>query len=145
MKRLLPFVMLLAVLACDLAFSRSVQGAQGGEPPPDDERLAKVERELAKSQKELAEMRSQVERCTTYLAAQAELAKSVLASLDESEQAGFTAGINFRSREILLAGFRSFYDGLQKDVPQPTKPAPATEPTPPKSTGRTGGGSQSGH
>ena len=43
--------------------------------------------------------------------------------LEQSEGLGFTAGINFRSREVLLAGMRELLRGLQKNVPGQPKPA----------------------
>jgi len=52
-----------------------------------------------------------------YLHAQAAEAQRMAATLNTSEEEGFTSGINFRSRELLLEGWHAQLEVLRKDVP----------------------------
>jgi predicted TIM-barrel fold metal-dependent hydrolase len=74
---------------------------------------AAVELELARAQETTSKL-------LTYLHTRAQDARAVLTALDQSEAEGFTAGINARSRETLLAGFRAWHSGAEKGLP----PAP---------------------
>jgi len=62
-------------------------------------------------------LEAKVEKIESYLGDQAKAAAALDKKLDESEKAGFTYGINPSSREALLAGFRAFTAGAQKNVP----------------------------
>lgn len=75
--------------------------------------------ELAAMRKELAESREQVTQVNNWAANQATGAAELATVLDDSEQKGFTFGINPESRISLLAGWRAFAAGLQKDAPKP--------------------------
>lgn len=66
---------------------------------------------------ELAETKGALEQVVKYLDAQAQNAKAMEAVLDDAEKKGFTAGINYESREALLKGWREQCAVLQKDVP----------------------------
>jgi hypothetical protein len=59
-----------------------------------------------------------------YVNAQAQAAAALQLSLAESEEKGFTYGINPESREVMLAGFRQFLSTLQTDVPGTPPQAP---------------------
>jgi hypothetical protein len=80
---------------------------------------------------ELAQTRAVLEATVKYLAEQSNSAKSMAKTLDESEQAGFTWGINPDSRHILLKGWRDELAATQKNVPTlPTsKPVPKDRPS----------------
>jgi len=52
-----------------------------------------------------------------YLDAQSKAARGMARTLDESEKAGFTYGMNPESRHVLLKGWRAQLSALQKDVP----------------------------
>lgn len=69
--------------------------------------------------KELAETRGMLNQVITWASVQAEGAAELARVLDDSEQKGFTFGINPDSRVALLTGWRSFAAGLQKDAPKP--------------------------
>lgn len=62
-------------------------------------------------------LEAQLAEVRAYLQAEAKSAKALSAALDVSEQEGFTFGINPRSREVLLEGFRSHAVVLQQGVP----------------------------
>lgn len=76
-------------------------------------------------------MQAQVDGMTQFLTDHGARADALLGSLDASEVLGFTKGINFSSREELLAGFRTFLnstkDGLNS-LKASAEPEPAKEP-----------------
>lgn len=78
---------------------------------------------------DLAETKAAVARITQYLDAQARSASAMAAILDESEQAGFTAGINPNSRTILLTGWREQLNAQQQNVPQAVSTPPTKDDT----------------
>jgi hypothetical protein len=124
MKKLLPCASLL--FALPLLTGLTALAA----PPPDGQesleaRVAKLEEELAASKKREQETRALLEQTLVYLDQRSKGAQALLAVLDESEREGFTAGINFRSREILLAGLRAYWGDTPKGLP---KTAPAAAP-----------------
>jgi hypothetical protein len=91
-----------------------------------ESRVAALELELAAEKKKNEDTRTLVEQTVRYLESQGHSAKAVLTVLDESEREGFTPGINFRSREILLAGLRAYWTGAQQGLPKaPAAGAPA--------------------
>jgi len=94
--------------------------AQSGAP-------AAASTDVVALQKELAEQRALTKQLVLWVNAQAKGAQALSAVLDESEQKGFTYGINPDSRSVLLAGWREFNAGLQTDVPEPP-PSPAEAP-----------------
>lgn len=65
----------------------------------------------------LGTSRALIDETTAYLEAQAASAAAMTATLAKSEELGFTAGINFESREVLLAGWRAHLKTIEKDVP----------------------------
>ncbi len=73
---------------------------------------------------QLADTRADLDAVLKYVAQQSASAKNMAKTLDESEQAGFTFGINPDSRHILLHGWRESLAAAQKDVPA-AKPASA--------------------
>jgi hypothetical protein len=66
---------------------------------------------------ELGETKAALLKTIRYLEAQAKVAQTMETTLDESEKAGFTYGINPESRQVLLKGWREQLSGVQKDVP----------------------------
>jgi hypothetical protein len=124
MKKLLPLasvLLALPLLTGLSALTASPQESQEGL----EGRVAKLEEELAAAKKREQETRALLEQTLVYLEQRARSAQALLTALDESEREGFTAGINFRSREILLAGFRAYWGETPKGLP---KPAPAAPP-----------------
>ena len=123
MKKSLPIALVSLALGFALstvAARPTVQDDKGA-----DARISALEVALAKEQKAHAETRALVDQTVEYLQAVSESAKQMMTALDQAEAAGFTAGINFHSREILLAGWRDVWSTAQKNVPtakQATKP-----------------------
>jgi len=76
---------------------------------------------------ELGETKAALLKTLRYLDAQAKVAQAMETTLDDSEKAGFTYGINPESRQLLLKGWREQLAGAQKDVPAlpESKPDPA--------------------
>jgi len=58
-----------------------------------------------------------LDQTVKYLQDQAAGAKEMMSALDASEAAGFTAGINYHSREILLSAWRQVWGAAGKGVP----------------------------
>lgn len=114
MKKTFPIALLC--LAAGLALP-SVGAPALQEQEALDGRVAALEVALAKEQKAHAETRALLDQTIEYVRTQAQTAEKMMAVLDAAEAAGFTAGINFRSREILLGGFRDVWSTAQKDVP----------------------------
>ncbi len=85
--------------------------------------------EIAALRKELAEASALTTQVSTWASNQATGAAELAVVLDDSDQKGFTFGINPESRIALLAGWRAFAAGLQKDAPKPpaAKDAVATK------------------
>ena len=105
MKILLPSIL------CALLFGTSASfRAQDGSADA-------LEAQIAELQAKNQELEASLEEVRTYLTAQAASAARVLEALQASEEAGFTKGINYESREILLSAWRDYHGTLQKSVP----------------------------
>lgn len=117
MQRITPILFLAAgVVAAGLALGPSLAGAAPGpatspaaaqdpvqdpvEPPAEDPADAVVAARLQA-------LEAQVTALEAWVLAQKAESARLVAALAEAEAAGFTAGINPRSREILLAAWRS--------------------------------------
>lgn len=121
MKKSLPIAASALALALLLSGARAQESSQGGEDL--GKRVGALELALAAEQKAHAETRALLEQTVGYLHEQSAGAKKMMGVFQASEEAGFTAGINFRSREILLSGLRDYMTTLQKDVPGQKKAA----------------------
>lgn len=115
----------VGVILLALAVGAGVAFSQGEEPKDDPAKKIEVlETDLVVMRErndalgaELATTKATLARVVSYLEAQASSAAALAEVLDQSEQAGFTAGINPRSREVLLGGWREHLATLQADVP----------------------------
>jgi len=72
-------------------------------------------------------LQAQQAKVHSYLVAQAEQAELMAKTLDESEAEGFTKGINFHSRELLIAGWRAQIATQRANVPGMEKKPGAAE------------------
>ena len=78
-------------------------------------------------------LQAQQAKVNSYLVAQAEQAELMAKTLDSSEAEGFAQGINYTSRELLLAGWRAQIATQRTNVPGMEKKPGAT-----KTAGRAG-------
>ena len=97
-------------------------------------RVAALEQELGTLQEENAQLLARLDKTQAYLQAQANAAAKMLETLDQSEAEGFTKGINYQSRETLLAGFRAFWKGVGTGVPKATAAKDEEEAKDPRAT-----------
>jgi hypothetical protein len=132
MKSVISFVL------CGAAASSLVR-EQNPPAPAADHKIEILEKDIVTTRRhvdeldaQLAETRAELDAVLKYVGEQAASAKNMAKTLDESEQAGFTFGINPDSRHILLRGWRESLAAVQKDLPG--APAPSAKPAP-KSAG----------
>ena len=105
-----------ALALVPILFLGAIQDPTAG----DNALKAEVERQAAEikvMKGQLADLTNLMAKSTKYQAAQSKAAKSLVSVLANSETMGFTAGINPRSRETLLAGFREYLGSQQTAVP----------------------------
>ena len=105
------------------------------DPPPadkPDETLARrvevLEGEVLVLKKEVQAQHALAEETNRYLTGAKERSDALLKVLDEAVAKGFIAGINFESREILVAGWRAYLNGEAEGLPAPKKAEPAKGP-----------------
>lgn len=121
MKRLSLICALLAAAAI-LSMGGHAQVTQ--EKKNLEQRVEELEKQLEETRGQLAGLTEALEAeaatidgLAKYVKLQAEQAAAMTSTLSRSEAAGFTAGINFNSREILLAGWRKQLAAMQASVP----------------------------
>ena len=114
MKLLVP-----TIVASGLLLTAGFAQDETPPAPSEDQRMRALESEVAALKTELAERSTQLETVTRYLAGEKARGDALLGVFDQSEEMGFTAGINFRSREVLLAGLRAYVRGAQQGLPTP--------------------------
>ena len=77
---------------------------------------------LAALQAQITELEAKVESCQEFMQQLAAAGKELTEALARSEAEGFTAGINPRSREVLLEGLRTQAKAMQSvDAKEPSK------------------------
>ena len=133
MQKLLPaasFLLFTSLVVLALRASAPAQAAQGGAPQDLEARVAVLEESLQAEKKRHDETRVLLEQTLSYLDKQGRAAQTLLTTLDEVEQQGFAVGENWRSRQTLLAGLRSFWGEAQGGMPKLPVPAPAKPAAP---------------
>jgi septal ring factor EnvC (AmiA/AmiB activator) len=125
-----------AAVLCGFAF------APQAPQDPNAARIEKLEKDLAASRlrvealsTDVADLKKQMAATVQYLQLQAHSAATMQTVLDDSENQGFTYGINPNSRHVLLRGWREQLAAAQKDVPAPE--AQPENPAPPKTNAKT--------
>ena len=116
-----------ALALAPILFLGAIQEPNAG---ADNALKAEVERQAAEikvMKGELADLASLMAENTKYQAAQSKAAKGLVSVLASAESMGFTAGINAKSRETLLMGFRDYLGTQQKAVPGAPPAVVATE------------------
>ena len=70
-----------------------------------------------------ADLVQRIERIESYLQTQARSVRATDRAMDKAVEEGFTAGINYRSRETLVQAWKAQNQAALKDVPgsKPTK------------------------
>jgi hypothetical protein len=138
MRSLIPILFFSAVAGASTLTVTRVGAAQAGDDPA-AATAAEVEElrgEIDSLRAELDETRALLDETVHFLHENAKAAKAMAAVLDASEKEGFTFGINPRSREVLLEGWRKNLSAQQKSVPG----KPAEEPAEQQPARRTFGG-----
>jgi hypothetical protein len=131
MKTLLPTAFALALLL-GLGLAQTPTPAPTPAPAPEQEessaaRLKALEAEVAALRNDVRANKQLLEEATRYLAGAKARSQGLLQTFDEAQQAGFTAGINYTSREILLAGFRAYASDEAAGLPGVQKTAEVTQ------------------
>lgn len=88
-------------------------------------RLAGIELQLAKMSEQLEALTLGQQEIRVYLDQRAVASRALDAAIDRAVQQGYTAGINFESRETLVAAWRKELEAIRTNVPMP---APIVEP-----------------
>lgn len=104
-----------ATLLCLLALVLAAGSRALAASPPDQG--SKLEDRVARLETDLARQRETVARLESALGELAEGAREMAETLDRSEAQGFTAGINYQSRETLLSGWRAYLARVEKVAP----------------------------
>jgi len=125
---------LVLTVGAGIAFSQGGGGPVAAQKPDAGQKIDVLERDLVSTRQKLEEVTAELVETKTvlaktilYLDAQAKSAAAMKDVLEQSESAGFTKGINFESREILLRGWREQLDALQQNVPSPIPPKAETK------------------
>jgi len=115
-----PFAVcgVLLLVATTPAFNQS--------PPKDDPtaELQVLRGRLETLEREAKQNAAQLVQWQRYVESQAKAAQAMQETLARSEKEGFTYGLNPRSREILLSGWREQLAAMQRDLPT-AKPVPS--------------------
>ena len=115
---------LAAVLLLSSLAGSPPQGSGSKEPQPSApqegkaDRVAELEARVAGLEKALQAEHERVDGVLRYLEAQQRAAKSFDGSLDRVQELGFTKGINFSSRELLLQALHAQAKALQAPLPK---------------------------
>jgi len=82
-------------------------------PAPTEVRPQGSDAALAALREQVTALEAKVETCQQFMLRQAAAGKGLTEALARSEAEGFTAGINPRSREVLLDGLRAQAKAMQ--------------------------------
>ncbi|QDU68030.1 hypothetical protein [Engelhardtia mirabilis] len=123
-RTLAPLLLTAAALAGGHAASRPEVASLQQDKATLEERVLTLESKVAELSRRMEQVaadastsRQKTDQTVDYLRRQAKQAERLKQSLDVSEEAGFTAGINPRSREVLLEAFRGVASEAQVGLP----------------------------
>ena len=122
----------LALAALTGASALSHANSSAPAPLQDDATGGEVEllrTEVDELKRELEKTQALLDDTVKYLQDQAKSQAEMTSVLAASEDAGFTFGINPKSRELLLAGWRKQLAAAQKGIPTAKKTAAPSKPT----------------
>ena len=121
MKKTFSLVLAGALLVSGLTGSR-VRAHQDQNPRSElEQRMIELEQVVAEFAARNEALDERLEQVIVYLDKRAKNCRVLLQEIDESQRLGFTAGINFNSREVLVAAWRSYYGDQQKGLPRLTR------------------------
>ncbi len=86
-----------------------------------EERMIELEQVVAEFAARNEALNARLEQVIVYLDQRAKSGHTLLQEIGEAESLGFTAGINFNSREVLVAAWRTYYGDQQKGLPRLTR------------------------
>jgi hypothetical protein len=92
-------------------------GLTAGLAAPTGQQDTDVAAQLEATRTELTAVQARLDQVESYLQAQAKSAEALATALTSSEEAGFTAGINPKSREILLDAWHAQATAATTSVP----------------------------
>ena len=115
-------IILLLAITCFVGISATSFGQAETNSNLESE-VAALTGEVATLREDLLESQAHIAQMLLYFENNKKAAAELTKALAASESAGFTFGINPKSRELLLAGWRKQLDAVQKNVPgTPSKP-----------------------
>ena len=125
MKQIAPFLALGLLLLAGLVVPRvAAQAPQ--DPSTLEKRVAALEAALTEQKQINQDLHTRLEQTIAYLDKMQKSGLALLADLDQVEALGFTAGINYESRELMLDGMRAYWSAQQAGLPA-VAPPPADE------------------
>ncbi len=125
MKKIVP-ILCAGALVASLSFPQDPVTDDAGAPDL-EKRVEALEEDLARTLARLEKTQALLDETVAWVHARAKGSKTLLGTLDASEEAGFTAGINHQSRVILLGGLRAWLGGQEQGLPGATKPKKEVE------------------
>ena len=117
MKKSIPFVLAGVALLSGLFVPRVFAQDEDEARLSLERRVTALEGELAKEVQAHEDTRALLDATLVYLDKQNRAAEWLLGELDRSEELGFTAGINYESREVLLGGWRTYWSERLQGFP----------------------------
>ena len=130
MKEIVPYVVAGLLLLTGFVVPRvAAQGPQ--DQSTLEQRVGALEAALAEQQQVNKDLHTRLEQTIVYLDKMANSGGLLVGELNQVEELGFTAGINYQSRELMLDALRAHLSAGLEGLPAVTPP-PAEE----KSNGR---------
>ncbi|MFT5286148.1 MAG: hypothetical protein ACI8TQ_002316 [Planctomycetota bacterium] len=109
-------IILLLAITCFVGISATSFG-QAETKADLESQVVALSSEVATLREDLQHSQTQIDQMLLYFKNNQKAAAELSKALTASETAGFTFGINPKSRELLLAGWRKQLDTAQKNVP----------------------------
>lgn len=120
MKKIVPFVVAGLVLAVGLVAPRVDARPQDSKSL--EQRVAALEQSQSKLEQENKDLHVRLEKTIAYLDKMTKSGQLLLSQLDQVEKLGFTSGINYQSRELMLKAMREYWSAQQEGLPAVAPP-----------------------
>ena len=122
MKEIVPYVVAGLLLLTGIVVPRVAAQDQDSTL---EQRVGALEAALAEQQQINKDLHTRLEQTITYLDKMANSGGVLIGQLDQVEEMGFTAGINYQSRELMLDAMRAHWgtglEGLPAVAPPPAQ------------------------